>query len=99
VHELTSFQRDILWVLGGLEHANGTDVKEALEQYQQPPIHNGRLYPNLDELTARGLITKGVQSQRSNEYGLTDEGWEALHTRRGWENQYAGRELTEVPQP
>lgn len=97
---MTSFQRDILWVLGGLKRPNGTDIKSALEEYMEPPIHHGRLYPNLDELHERGLITKGPKNDRSNEYELTEAGWEELRARRRWEDRLAGTKLnSDTPQP
>lgn len=86
VHDLTGFQRDLLYVIAGFEHPSGQIVGEELERSTGREITHGRLYPNLDELVDAGLVEKGAINRRSNFYELTDEGEEALRVRRRWEN-------------
>jgi DNA-binding PadR family transcriptional regulator len=83
--ELTGFQRDALFVIAGLDEPKGTEIKERLDEYYQPEIHHGRLYPNLDELVEQGLVEKGQKDDRTNEYVLTDRGQAEIDDRRKWE--------------
>ena len=89
--DLTGFQRDILYVLAGLENESrpyGLAVKNELDQHYAGEINHGRLYPNLDELVEMGLIEKGTLDDRTNSYTLTEHGRREIETRREWEDQY-----------
>lgn len=88
MYDLTSFQRDILYVLAGMDRPKGLEIKEELEQYYGSEINHGRLYPNLDALVEMGLIEKGELDKRSNFYVLTASGENELEDRREWERQY-----------
>lgn len=85
MHDLTGFQRDLLYVIAGLEEPHGLAVKEQLEEYYGTEIHHGRLYPNLDTLVEKGLIEKGARDRRTNYYVLTARGRRELDARRRWE--------------
>lgn len=50
MHDLTGFQRDLLYVIAALDEPKGLDVSDEIEQYYDAEIRNGRLYPNLDTL-------------------------------------------------
>lgn len=50
MHDLTGFQRDLLYVIGGSDEPHGLALKDALDEYYEQEIHHGRLYPNLDTL-------------------------------------------------
>ena len=82
MYDLTGFQRDLLYVIAGLDEPHGLAIKEELEEYYEKEIHHGRLYPNLDELAAKGLIEKGKINDRSNCYRVTEEGFRVLDERR-----------------
>lgn len=84
---LTGFQRDLLYVVSGMDHASGRAIMEELEADTGQEITRGRLYPNLDALVTEGLIRKGQVDRRTNYYSLSDAGWEALRDRRAWENR------------
>jgi len=86
--DLTGFQRDILYVVAGLEDPHGVAVKGELEDYYHQEIFHGRLYPNLDELIDKGLLKKDQLDQRTNIYTVTQRGLREIEARRGWENQY-----------
>jgi DNA-binding PadR family transcriptional regulator len=88
MHDLTGFQRDLLFVIAGLNEPKGLAVKEELEKYYESEIHHGRLYPNLDTLVDKGLVDKGERDQRTNYYTLTRRGRRELEDRRDWEHQY-----------
>lgn len=87
--DLTGFQRDLLYVVAGLDEPNGLELKEELEKGYDGEVHHGRLYPNLDALCETGLVSKDEADKRTNIYRLTDRGAREIESRRGWENQYA----------
>ena len=84
---LTGFQRDLLYVISGMDHASGRAIMEELEADTGQEITRGRLYPNLDALVTEGLVRKGQVDRRTNYYSLSETGWESLRDRRAWENR------------
>lgn len=88
MHDLTGFQRDLLYVIAGLDQPHGLAIKDELEDYYGTEIHHGRLYPNLDTLVDKGLIEKGQLDQRTNYYSVTRRGRRELEARLEWENQF-----------
>lgn len=88
MHDLTGFQRDLLYTIAGLDKPHGLAIKDELENYYEKEIHHGRLYPNLDTLVDKGLVEKGDKDRRTNFYTLTRRGRREIEDRREWENQY-----------
>lgn len=88
MYDLTGFQRDLLYVVAGLDDPHGLAIKDDLEEYYESEIHHGRLYPNLDTLVEKGLIEKGQKDQRTNIYTITKRGKREIDARREWESQY-----------
>ncbi|WP_135305411.1 PadR family transcriptional regulator [Haloarcula amylovorans] len=88
MQDLTGFQRDLLYVVAGLEEPHGLAIKDELEKYYEKEIHHGRLYPNLDSLVEKGLVEKSEKDQRTNVYTLTQRGHRELEARREWERKY-----------
>ncbi len=88
MHDLTGFQRDLLYVIAGHDQPHGLAIKAELEDYYDQEIHHGRLYPNLDALVDKGLVEKGELDRRTNYYALTQRGQRELKARREWEHQY-----------
>lgn len=86
--DLTSFQRDILYVIRGLGDPHGLAVKDELEKYYDTEIYHGRLYPNLNTLVEKGLVKKGPLDKRTNFYTLTKRGQREVEARQEWEQQY-----------
>lgn len=86
--DLTGFQRDLLYVIAGLDEPHGLAIKEELETYYEKEIHHGRLYPNLDTLVDTGLVKKGQLDRRTNFYTLTGRGEREITARTEWEEQY-----------
>ncbi|WP_435154710.1 PadR family transcriptional regulator [Haladaptatus sp. DFWS20] len=91
MHELTGFQRDILYVIAGHGESHGLAIQEDLEQYYDTEVHHGRLYPNLDTLVEEGFVEKGKRDQRTNYYLLTDRSKRLLDARKEWERQFVDR--------
>jgi DNA-binding PadR family transcriptional regulator len=81
--ELTEFQYNILAVLSD-EAMYGLAVKRQLEAYYGSEVNHGRLYPNLDELTELGLVEKSALDKRTNQYALSDTGYEVLLDKIDW---------------
>lgn len=90
MHDLTAFQRDLLYAIAGLDAPSGLAIKADLEEYYDAEINHGRLYPNLDTLVEKGLVSKGSHDERTNAYGLTRRGRRELRARRQWENDHVG---------
>lgn len=90
MYDLTGFQRDLMYVVAGLEQPHGLAIKDELEDYYGTEINPGRLYPNLDTLVEKGLIEKGEKDPRTNFYTLTRRGQRELDARREWENRFVG---------
>ena len=88
MNELTAFQRDILFVIGGNDKPHGLAIKSGLEDYYNSEVNHGRLYPNLDQLVDQGLVSKGEYDKRTNMYTLTEDGDAAIRSRREWEQQH-----------
>ena len=88
MHDLTGFQRDLLYVIAGADQPSGQDVKEEVEQYYSDEINHGRLYPNLDTLVDKELVEKGQLDRRTNYYAISDEGEERIEDRLEWEEQH-----------
>ncbi|WP_302082963.1 PadR family transcriptional regulator [Salinibaculum rarum] len=88
MYDLTGFQRDLLFVVAGLDEPHGLALKKELEEYYEKEIHHGRLYPNLDTLVDKGLIEKGKKDRRTNVYTLTRRGRREIEAREEWESQY-----------
>lgn len=81
--ELTAFQQNVLTILAE-ESRYGLAIKRDLESYYGEEVNHGRLYPNLDDLVDLGLVEKTALDKRTNQYALTDEGYEALLDQLGW---------------
>ena len=88
MYDLTGFQRDLLYVIAGLDDPHGLAIKDELEDYYEKEIHHGRLYPNLDTLVERGLVEKGEKDRRTNVYTLRRRGHREIEARREREQQY-----------
>ena len=86
--ELNSFQRDLLYVIAGLETPKGLAIKDELELAYGKEINHGQLYPNLNTLVEKGLVTKKAINDRANSYSLTDHGYREIDMREKWEQKY-----------
>lgn len=93
MHDLTGFQRDLLYVVAGLDQPHGLAIKEELEAYYEKEIHHGRLYPNLDTLVDKGLVEKGEKDRRTNVYSITRRGEREIEARRAWESDYVEEDI------
>ena len=88
--DLNAFQRDLLRVVAGNENgAKGLALMGQLESYYGSEVNHGRLYPNLDRLEDKGLITIGQFDKRTNRYEITERGERELAARRQWEEAVA----------
>lgn len=85
MHDLSGFQRDVLYVVASIDGGKGLAIKERLDEYYGKDTNHGRLYPNLDALVEKGLIEKGQIDKRTNSYTITDRGNRELLARRQWE--------------
>ena len=74
--DLTAFQLHALHVVNQLGPTEGVGIQDALEELYPEAINHGRLYPGLDRLAEKGLITKQTKEsdKRRNEYAMTGRG-------------------------
>jgi DNA-binding PadR family transcriptional regulator len=86
--ELTGFQRDLLYVIAGLDGPKGLAIKDELELVYGKEIDHGQLYPNLNTLVEKGLVMKEPIDGRANSYSLTDHGYREIDIRQKWEQKY-----------
>lgn len=84
--DLTGFQRDLMYVIAGMDEPSGQEVKTRMEDVLGRVSH-GQLYPNLNELVEQGFVDKGKVDDRTNSYRLTSTGRAALRERREWEDE------------
>lgn len=87
-HELTGFQRDLLFVVGGMEAASGNEIKQKLEETQGRQLLAGRVYTNLDALVEEGFVEKGQIDGRTNEYRITEDGEAEIRERYDWQSAH-----------
>ncbi|MFB6192564.1 MAG: PadR family transcriptional regulator [Haloarculaceae archaeon] len=97
MHDLTGFQRDLLYVIAGHDEPHGLKLKQELDEYYETDINHGRLYPNLDELVNKGLVEKGKIDDRTNSYTITQRGGREIEARRDWEDRYLEHGREAVP--
>jgi DNA-binding PadR family transcriptional regulator len=81
---LTAFQRDLLRALAKTDKQSGLSLKTDIRTYYGEEINHSRLYQNLDELVAHGLINKRRRDGRTNSYSLTEAATTALENRDAW---------------
>lgn len=93
MHDLTGFQRDVLYVISGMDEPKGLAIKAELDEYYGSDINHGRLYPNLDALVEKGLVEKGQIDDRTNSYKLTARGEREIEAREEWEESYLEAEV------
>ncbi|KAA9404589.1 PadR family transcriptional regulator [Haloarcula hispanica] len=88
MHDLTGFQRDLLFIVGGYSEPAGVTIKDDIEEYYGKEVHYGRLYPNLDTLIDKGLVEKGKKDGRTNCYLITNRGRREVQARFDWMDKY-----------
>ncbi|MFP8955327.1 PadR family transcriptional regulator [Natrialbaceae archaeon A-CW3] len=86
--QLTGFQRDLLYVIAGMERPSGQQILDDINEYIDQPVTHGRLYPNLDTLVENKLVEKGQLDRRTNYYALTPRGRRELQRRQEWVQRY-----------
>ncbi|EMA25193.1 MULTISPECIES: PadR family transcriptional regulator [Haloarcula] len=88
MYDVNSFKRDMMVVLAGMDSPMGTELTAELQEYYSEEITVGRVYPQLDDLVAKGLIKKKAKNGRENKYQLTKRGVRELQAHREWEDKY-----------
>jgi len=85
----SAFQRDLLVAIRDDPGASGRSLGQQLEQHYDS-VTNPRLYQNLSELEAAGLVNKTASDDRSNAYRLTNDGRDALDADLTWRDAGEG---------
>jgi PadR family transcriptional regulator, regulatory protein PadR len=89
MHDLTSFQRDLLYIVAGLDNPHGLAIKAEYEK----EVYHGGIYQNLDALVEEGFLEKSAKDYRTNVYRLTQCGHREIKTRRDWEQKYLEQDV------
>jgi DNA-binding PadR family transcriptional regulator len=84
--QMHRFQIDLLAALATIGPCKGLAIRDRLGERYDEEVNHGRLYPNLDQLEAAGLIEIERQAidDRTNRYSLTTQGRVLLDERREW---------------
>lgn len=90
MYDIRGFQRDLLFVIGGLGQPSGQEILDELEESLSEEVQAARLYTNLDELVEEGLVLKTQEDGRTNQYELTETGRQKLEDRHQWERERLG---------
>lgn len=93
MHELTGFQRDLLFVLSGIGTSNGQQLKRELQRTLDQSVLSGRIYSNLETLVEGGYVLKSERDGRTNEYRLSSRGKEVIRGRFEWQRRQADPSL------
>jgi len=93
MHDLSGFQRDLLFVVAGRDEPSGIEIKDELEEHYDENIRHGRLYPNLDTLVNSRLIEKGQRDQRTNKYTLSERGKRDIEAYLRWQLEYCPEDV------
>lgn len=83
--DLTSFQRDLLFVAADCGPASGQELKDELEDSTGESVLPGQLYPNLDDLRDADLVRKEERNGRTNDYSVTEDGRRVLSVLVRWQ--------------
>lgn len=86
MYELMALQRDILYVIAGLDRPNGRRIRDELAEYYTDEVNSGYFYVTLDRMVRQGLVEKGPATGRTNYYEITEKGMNELRKRRRWED-------------
>ena len=88
MYDVNSFKRDMMVVIAGMDSPSGKELIAELQEYYSEEITVGRVYPQLDELVEKKLITKQDRNGRANEYQLTKRGVRDIQAHREWQDKY-----------
>ena len=88
MHDLSAIQRDLVYIISGLNEPHGLAIKDELDTYYETDVNPGRLYPNLDTLVDKGLVDKSQVDKRTNAYTLTPRAKREIEARDEWEDGY-----------
>ena len=72
------------------EARHGLGVKDELETYYDAEVNHSRLYTNLDKLINCGLAERSKRDGRSNEYSITETGYDVLFAQLAWQAKSIG---------
>jgi len=86
MYELTGFQQGMFYCVAALDEPSGLEIGSELAEYSPTEVNHGRLYPNLNDLIDKGLLSKDKKDGRTNLYTLTPLAIELIEERQQWES-------------
>lgn len=93
MEKVTSFQRDLLYVISGLEEATPESISAELSDYYNGSIPQGRFDPNVEAIVELGLVNREYKDDESRTepvFELSENGKEELKERKIWEDKHIG---------
>ena len=91
MNNLTALQRDLLYLISGLDNPDTQALRASLEEYYVEDMRQDRLYPNMNTLVEKGLITKKQQGTYQDCYRITRRGRQEIKDHREWEHKHYER--------
>ncbi|MFC7229985.1 PadR family transcriptional regulator (plasmid) [Salinirubellus salinus] len=93
MHNLSSFQRDLLITVAGMGPISGTEIKDHIEERWGEEVNHSRLYPNLEDLAMMNLIRINKNTGgRHNHYSVMPMGERNITSYREWESNHLDEE-------
>jgi DNA-binding PadR family transcriptional regulator len=92
---LTGMQRDILYVIAGIEDETiqtGVTIRDRLEECHPESISHGGFYHNLRSLVDDGYLDRVPLNGRTNTYRLSEEAARTLSARSEWASEHLDAE-------
>lgn len=82
--DLTSLQRDFLFVINGLDEPIADDLNEELESYYCDTFEYSRIRANIGVLEDKGLVRDPTDSYDTSVWHITERGKQKLALHREW---------------
>jgi len=83
MHGLTSYQRDLLFIVSKNDGATGKVIVEAMKEYYEGDVATGTVYNHLDKLADKRMVIKNKEG-RTMEYSLSRTAIRELRARQNW---------------
>lgn len=81
--DLNAIQRDMMYIINGLDKPTGLQIQAELESYYEKDVPQGRIFPNIDVLVSMEYVDR-VSPSRNIRHELTNDGRELINSRSSW---------------
>lgn len=84
MNDLSAFQRDILFLVAGLDNPTSHELKNHMEKYRESGVTIERIEPNVRSLKNKNLISEHSNTEG---YTITNSGIHNIWSRREFEKE------------